>query len=287
VRDSNERHDAVAEFGLGTNTLVSDRYAGRVGVPYRVTLCALPDAENVANAGRILDGELGGPRVSHAVFVLFDFEHLGLVVHAHAVPAQVVEQVHREEVVEVLVLTMVPPEVARQDRGKPIRKILELDLVRFVWIHVRRAFLYRITSIPYPRAFHSLSSFIAISEGMLASAAATTLRPERNLALVTSSRRRRHRRRSPVRPLHNKTWLSSACLPALGREAATIVLDSALARLRSNLRSGGRLVANPLLRAMACQASQAARACGCMARRMIRRGAPPQLHPACPLLSHA
>jgi hypothetical protein len=67
VRDSNERHDAVAEFGLGTNTLVSDRYAGRVGVPYRVTLCALPDAENVANAGRILDGELGGLRVSHGV----------------------------------------------------------------------------------------------------------------------------------------------------------------------------------------------------------------------------
>jgi isopenicillin-N N-acyltransferase-like protein len=44
----------AAGFGLCTNTLVSDRDMGRVGVPYHVMLRALLDAESVADAGRIL-----------------------------------------------------------------------------------------------------------------------------------------------------------------------------------------------------------------------------------------
>jgi isopenicillin-N N-acyltransferase-like protein len=43
-----------AGFGLCTNTLVSERDAGCIGVPYHVMLRALLDAESVADAGRIL-----------------------------------------------------------------------------------------------------------------------------------------------------------------------------------------------------------------------------------------
>ena len=44
----------AAGFGLCTNTLVSERDAGRRGVPYHVMLRALLDAESVDDAGRIL-----------------------------------------------------------------------------------------------------------------------------------------------------------------------------------------------------------------------------------------
>ncbi|HEY7787036.1 MAG TPA: C45 family peptidase [Casimicrobiaceae bacterium] len=44
----------AAGFGLCTNTLVSERDAGRIGVPYHVMLRALLDAETVADAARIL-----------------------------------------------------------------------------------------------------------------------------------------------------------------------------------------------------------------------------------------
>jgi len=44
----------AAGFGLCTNTLVSERDSGHIGVPYHVMLRALLDAESVADAGRIL-----------------------------------------------------------------------------------------------------------------------------------------------------------------------------------------------------------------------------------------
>ena len=44
----------AAGFGLCTNTLVSERDVGRIGVPYHVMLRALLDAETVAEAGGIL-----------------------------------------------------------------------------------------------------------------------------------------------------------------------------------------------------------------------------------------
>ncbi len=44
----------AAGLGLCTNTLVSERDAGHIGVPYHVMLRALLDAESVADAGRIL-----------------------------------------------------------------------------------------------------------------------------------------------------------------------------------------------------------------------------------------
>ena len=44
----------AAGFGLCTNTLVSERDAGRPGVPYHVMLRALLDAESVDDASRIL-----------------------------------------------------------------------------------------------------------------------------------------------------------------------------------------------------------------------------------------
>ena len=65
---------------------------------------------------------------------------------------QVVEEVHREQVVEVLVLF--PAEVPGQDRGKAIGKILERHLLLLVGINVARAVvlpvIHDVHAVPAP-----------------------------------------------------------------------------------------------------------------------------------------
>src|SRR4051812_44621227 len=70
-------------------------------------------------------GELDRLRIRGGYPGLLDFQPSGRAIDANAVLAEVVQQVHREEVVVVLVLALLLAEIPRQDRRKPVREVLE------------------------------------------------------------------------------------------------------------------------------------------------------------------